>query len=30
MKLASAKDCPKKEYFLALLYLIVGDAVRTD
>lgn len=29
MKLASSADCPKREYFLALLYLIVGDAVRS-
>jgi hypothetical protein len=29
MKFASSSDCPKREYFLALLYLIVGDAVRT-
>lgn len=30
MKFASATDCPKQEYFLALLYLIVGDAVRSQ
>ena len=30
MKFASSNDCPKREYFLALLYLIVGDAVRTE
>lgn len=29
MKLASSEDCPKREYFLSLLYLISGDAVRT-
>lgn len=29
MKLASSSDCPKQEYFLSVLYLIVGDAVRT-
>ncbi len=29
MKLASSEDCPKREYFLSLLYLIVGDTVRT-
>ncbi len=28
MKLASARDCPKSEYFLTLLYLIVGDEFR--
>lgn len=30
MKLAAASDCPQREFFLALLYLIVGDAVRTN
>lgn len=30
MRLASTKDCPKQDYFLSLLYLIVGDAVRTE
>ena len=30
MKFASDTDCPKQEYSLALLYLIVGDAVRTQ
>lgn len=30
MKLAATTDCPKHDYFLALLYLIVGDAVRTN
>jgi hypothetical protein len=30
MKFASSSDCPKQEYFLSLLYLIVGDAVRTQ
>lgn len=30
MKLATATDCPKQGYFLALLYLMVGDAVRTQ
>jgi hypothetical protein len=30
MRLASAEDCAKQEYFLSLLYLIVGDAVRTE
>lgn len=29
MKFASSSECPKREYFLSLLYLIVGDAVRT-
>jgi len=29
LKFASADDCPKREYFLSVLYLIVGDAVRT-
>jgi hypothetical protein len=27
--LAAADDCPKQDYFLQLLYLMVGDAVRT-
>jgi hypothetical protein len=27
---ASTKACPKADYFLALLYLIVGDAVRAE
>jgi len=30
LELASDDACPKADYFLALLYLIVGDAVRTD
>ena len=30
MKFASSSDCPKQEYFLAVLYLIVGDTVRTQ
>jgi hypothetical protein len=30
LELASNDDCPKSEFFLALLYLITGDAVRTD
>ena len=30
MTLASSSDCPKQEYFLSLLYLIIGDAVRTQ
>ena len=30
LKFASSNDCPKQEYFLSLLYLIVGDAVRTQ
>lgn len=29
LKFASSNDCPEQEYFLALLYLIVGYAVRT-
>lgn len=29
LEFASSKVCPKADYFLALLYLIVGDAVRT-
>lgn len=29
MKFAASSQCPKREYFLSLLYLIVGDAVRT-
>jgi hypothetical protein len=29
MEFASSNDCPKQEYVLAVLYLIVGDAVRT-
>jgi len=29
LELASDDACPKADYFLALLYLIVGDAVRT-
>jgi hypothetical protein len=29
MQLAGDDACPKRDYFLALLYLIVGDAVRT-
>ncbi|MBC2606301.1 hypothetical protein [Pelagicoccus albus] len=30
LELASNDQCPTSEYFLSLLYLIVGDAVRTD
>ena len=30
LELASNDDCPKADFFLALLYLISGDAVRTD
>jgi hypothetical protein len=30
LELASDKSCPKRRYFLALLYLMVGDAVRAD
>lgn len=30
LELAASKTCPKADYFLALLYLIVGDAVRTE
>ena len=30
LELASTKTCPKADYFLAVLYLIVGDAVRTE
>lgn len=29
-ELAATKSCPKAVYFLALLYFIVGDAVRTE
>lgn len=29
-ELASTKTCPKADYFLALLYFIVGDAVRAE
>jgi hypothetical protein len=29
LEFASDEDCPKADYFLALLYLIVGDAVRS-
>jgi hypothetical protein len=29
MEFASSSACPKQGYFLAILYLIVGDAVRT-
>jgi hypothetical protein len=29
LEFASDPNCPKTDYFLALLYLIVGDAVRT-
>lgn len=30
MQFASSSNCPKQEYFLAVLYLIVGDAFRTQ
>ncbi len=30
LELASSRDCPKADYFLSLLYFIVGDAVRTE
>ena len=30
MELASDDTCPNAEYFLGVLYLIVGDAVRTE
>jgi len=30
MQFASSRNCPKQEYFLSLLYFIVGDAVRTN
>ena len=30
LDLASNPKCPKRQYFLSVLYLIVGDAVRTD
>ncbi len=30
VELAADDDCPKWDYFLRILYLIVGDAVRTD
>lgn len=30
LELASDESCPKRRYFLAVLYLMVGDAVRTD
>jgi hypothetical protein len=29
LELAATNECPKADYFLAVLYLIVGDAVRT-
>lgn len=29
LELASDESCPKRRYFLAVLYLMVGDAVRT-
>ena len=29
LELASNDECPKADFFLALLYLIAGDAVRT-
>jgi hypothetical protein len=30
LELASDESCPKRRYFLAILYLLVGDAVRTN
>ena len=30
LDLASNDDCPKRRFFLAVLYLMVGDAVRSD
>ena len=30
VELAAEDDCPKWDYFLNLLYLVVGDAVRTN
>src|SRR5262245_32200531 len=30
LELASDEACPKRRYFLALLYLMVGDAVRSE
>lgn len=30
LDLASNNECPKRKYFLKLLYFIVGDAVRSD
>lgn len=30
LELASDARCPKRDFFLRVLYLIVGDAVRTD
>ena len=30
LECAADIHCPKKEYFLGVLYLIVGDAVRTE
>jgi len=30
LELASTKSCPKSDYILSVLYLIVGDAVRTE
>lgn len=30
LELASSRECPKADFFLSLLYFIVGDAVRTE
>jgi hypothetical protein len=30
LRLAASSECPKAHYFLTLLYLIVGKAVRSD
>lgn len=30
LSLATDDDCPKRRFFLSLLYLMVGDAVRSD
>ena len=30
LELASDLECPKSVFFLSILYLLVGDAVRTD
>lgn len=30
LELAADEDCPTRRYFLALLYLVVGDAVRSQ
>lgn len=30
LRLAASPDCPQAPYFLCLLYLIVGNAVRSD